>query len=122
MGGAWSAGQIIRAFRAIGYRKITIDSEEVTEAYARKWGHGLAIRDYIQSSLIYAEKPVEAKGEVKAEGSKLLARGQVKAGKISRRFLAPRPAVSPADAEEEAGQETGDVGPPGDAAVLTQEA
>lgn len=50
--------QIIKNFQDIGFTNISVASEEVTEAYARKWGHGLAIRDYIQSSLIYAEKPL----------------------------------------------------------------
>jgi hypothetical protein len=58
VGGAWSVEQITRTFHTLGFCKITIKSDEVTEAYARKWGHGLMIMDYIQSSLIYAEKPV----------------------------------------------------------------
>ncbi|NLB05190.1 MAG: methyltransferase [Fastidiosipila sp.] len=57
MGGAWSVEQITEAFQTIGFARVTVVSEEVTEAYARKWGHGLAIREFIQSSLIYAEKP-----------------------------------------------------------------
>ncbi len=117
MGGAWSAAQIILAFRAIGYENITIDSEEVTEAYARKWGHGLAIRDYIQSSLIYAEKPLEEKQEKESGRSRILARGKFRSGQVSKGLLATRPAVSPTDADEKSTQETGDVSPPGDSAA-----
>ena len=114
MGGAWSAAQIILAFRAIGYDNITIDSEEVTEAYARKWGHGLAIRDYIQSSLIYAEKPLETVKEKESGRPRALARGKCRSGLVSKGLSAARPAVSSTDADEKAAQETGDVSPPGD--------
>ena len=123
MGGAWSAAQIILAFRAIGYENITIDSEEVTEAYARKWGHGLAIRDYIQSSLIYAEKPLEGKKEKESGKARVLARGKFKSGRVSKGFSATRPAVASTDADEKAAQETGDVSPPGDpTGPLTEDA
>lgn len=57
MGGAWSVEQIQSLLTAIGFVNIAVISEEVTDAYARKWGHGLIIKDYIQSSLIYAKKP-----------------------------------------------------------------
>lgn len=120
MGGAWSAGQIILAFRAIGYKNITIDSEEVTEAYARKWGHGLAIRDYIQSSLIYAEKPLEEEEVSQKAGSRTLARGKVKAGRPLRRLSGP--AVAAPDTDEKASQEAGDVGPPGDPPAPAEDA
>lgn len=95
-------------------------SEEVTEAYARKWGHGLAIREYIQSSLIYAEKP-------KTLGSGALPHGtgsraaaeQIGVGsgkkKPSRRLFTVRPAVAAADTDEHPSEESGDVCPPGDA-------
>ncbi len=114
MGGAWSAAQIILAFRAIGYTRITINSEEVTEAYARKWGHGLAIREYIQSSLIYAEKPKDqGPGDQAVSGARRMARGgRVKSGKLSGRFS--RPPVAAADADQQAAEKAGDVGPPGD--------
>ncbi|MFA5584935.1 MAG: hypothetical protein WDA02_00075 [Saccharofermentanales bacterium] len=49
--------QIMKTLTASGFVNICIDSQEVTDAYARKWGHGLVIKDFIQSSLIYAEKP-----------------------------------------------------------------
>ena len=64
--------QITKALRAIGFTRVTVVSEEVTEAYARKWGHGLAIREFIQSSLIYAEKPLErSRGTVSKSGRKV---------------------------------------------------
>lgn len=120
MGGAWSAGQIILAFRAIGYINISVESEEVTEAYARKWGHGPAIRDHIQSSLIYAEKPLEGEEAPHKAGSRDLARGRVRAGKALRRFSGP--AVAASDTDEEAAQEAGDVGPPGDPPAPAEDA
>ncbi|UTC90135.1 methyltransferase [Treponema denticola] len=54
MGGAWSAEQIKAAFEKIGFINISISSKEVSDEYAKKWGHGLEIKTYIQSSLIYA--------------------------------------------------------------------
>jgi hypothetical protein len=57
VGGAWSVEQIMKTLTASGFVNICIDSQEVTDAYARKWGHGPVIKDFIQSSLIYAEKP-----------------------------------------------------------------
>jgi len=56
VGGAWSAEQIKAAFEKIGFINISISSKEVSDEYAKKWGHGLEIKTYIQSSLIYAEK------------------------------------------------------------------
>jgi methyltransferase type 11 len=56
VGGAWSAEQIQTAFEKIGFTNINILSKDVSDEYAKKWGHGLEIKTYIQSSLIYAEK------------------------------------------------------------------
>jgi hypothetical protein len=56
VGGAWSAEQIQIVFEKIGFININILSKEVSDEYAKKWGHGLEIKNYIQSSLIYAEK------------------------------------------------------------------
>ena len=101
--------QITKAFRAIGFTNVTVASEEVTEAYARKWGHGLAIREYIQSSLIYAEKPL------------VMRRGVI--SKTKRKALKKRPSgvclpslatVSATDANQKTSKETGDMSPPGD--------
>lgn len=103
MGGAWSASRIEKLFRLIGFTNISITSEEVTEAYARKWGHGLVIREYIQSSLIYAEKPRSGI----AKTTKGLRRS-------SRRFVAST--FSAPNTDEHAGQKAGDMRPPGDAA------
>ena len=106
MGGAWSASRIEKLFRLIGFTNISITSEEVTEAYARKWGHGPVIREYIQSSLIYAEKPRSGI----AKTTKGLRRSS---GRGSRRFVAP--AFSAPNTDEHAGQKSGDMRPPGDA-------
>lgn len=97
--------QITKVFRAIGFANITIESEEVTEAYARKWGHGLAIRDYIQSSLIYAEKPrTVSRGSVNIKKRKRMRSGSL-----------PDPGPSPASGRQQgAAGETGDMSPPGD--------
>ncbi|AGT42850.1 hypothetical protein [Treponema pedis] len=56
MGGAWSAERIKTVFKALNFKNIEIINKEVSDEYARKWGHGLQIKEYIQSSLIYAEK------------------------------------------------------------------
>jgi methyltransferase type 11 len=56
VGGAWSAEQIKNTFEKIGFININIISKEVSNEYAKKWGHGFEIKSYIQSSLIYAEK------------------------------------------------------------------
>ncbi len=103
--------QITQVFRSIGFTKISLTSEEVTEAYARKWGHGLAIRGYIQSSLIYAEKPLTAsRGTL---GAKIRKRSVRTSSSVRRASL---PAVSPTDADQQAPEETGHVSPPGDVA------
>lgn len=110
MGGAWSASRIEKLLRLIGFANVSVTSEEVTEAYARKWGHGLLIREYIQSSLIYAEKPLV---DVK------ITRGLKRSvGRRSRRFVSASPTVSASQADEHAGQKAGDMRPPGDAATI----
>jgi len=40
----------------IGFRNIEINLKEVTDEYARKWGHGLMIKEYIGSGDILAFK------------------------------------------------------------------
>ncbi len=100
--------QITKAFRAIGFTGVTVVSEEVTEAYARKWGHGLAIREFIQSSLIYAEKPLgQSRGTVSIPGRKVLKK------RLSGACLPSFPSIPAADANQKTAKETGDMSPPG---------
>ena len=109
MGGAWSVEQITKSFRAIGFTNVTVVSEEVTEAYARKWGHGLAIREYIQSSLIYAEKPLsKSRGKLSKPARKVLKKTP------SGVCLPSLAAIPAADANQKPAQEAGDMSPPGD--------
>ncbi len=100
--------QITKAFRAIGFARVTVVSEEVTEAYARKWGHGLAIREFIQSSLIYAEKPLE-----RSQGAVSKPRRRVLRKVPSGVCLPSFPSISAADANQKAAKETSDMSPPG---------
>ncbi len=39
-----------------GFRNINILTEEVSDQYANKWGHGLAIKEYIANGSIMAYK------------------------------------------------------------------
>lgn len=39
-----------------GFAKVTILRDEVTDAYALKWGYGMEIKDYIERGNIYLEK------------------------------------------------------------------
>ncbi|MDX9918057.1 MAG: hypothetical protein RBT15_08595 [Gudongella sp.] len=41
---------------ALGFERIEIVMDEVTDEYARKWGHGLGIKEYIGSADILAYK------------------------------------------------------------------
>ncbi len=40
----------------IGFRDIDIELNEVTDEYARKWGYGLSIKQYIANADIIAYK------------------------------------------------------------------
>ncbi len=44
--------------RKSGFSDIDIQLNEVTDEYARKWGHGLKIKEYIASADILAYKKV----------------------------------------------------------------
>lgn len=39
-----------------GFKNIEIDLKEVTDEYARKWGYGLMIKEYIENGDILAYK------------------------------------------------------------------
>ena len=56
VGGAISLEKIKEILRNIGFRDIEINLKEVTDEYARKWGHGLMIKEYIGSGDILAFK------------------------------------------------------------------
>lgn len=56
VGGAISQEEIRVILENIGFRNIEINSKEVTDEYARKWGHGLEIKKYIGSGDILAYK------------------------------------------------------------------
>ena len=40
----------------IGFKDIDINLNEVTDEYARKWGHGLQLKEYIGNGEILAYK------------------------------------------------------------------
>jgi hypothetical protein len=40
----------------VGFNNIDINPKEVTDEYAKKWGHGLGIKEYIVSGDILAYK------------------------------------------------------------------
>lgn len=56
VGGAISLEKIKEILETIGFRNIEISLEELTDEYAKKWGHGLKIKDYIVSGDILAYK------------------------------------------------------------------
>ena len=39
-----------------GFKKIVILRDEVTDAYAAKWGYGIELKEYIQRGMIMGEK------------------------------------------------------------------
>lgn len=56
VGGAISLEKIKEILENIGFRNIEINLKEVTDEYAKKWGHGLKIKEYIGSGDILAYK------------------------------------------------------------------
>lgn len=48
--------KIKEILKDIGFKDIEIHLDEVTDEYARKWGHGLEIKKYIGSGDILAYK------------------------------------------------------------------
>ena len=56
VGGAISLEKIKEILENIGFRNIEILSEEVTDEYAKKWGHGIQLKEYIVSGDILAYK------------------------------------------------------------------
>lgn len=56
VGGALSLEKIEQILKGVGFRNIEINLNEVTNEYARKWGYGLGIKEYIGSGEILAYK------------------------------------------------------------------
>lgn len=56
VGGAISLEEIKEILKSVGFTSINIVLDEVTDEYARKWGHGLGIKDYIGRGNILAYK------------------------------------------------------------------
>ena len=56
VGGAISLEEIKCILKDIGFRNIDIKLNEVTDEYARKWGYGLKIKEYIGNADILAYK------------------------------------------------------------------
>ncbi|MGO1369046.1 MAG: hypothetical protein ACTHVE_08280 [Senegalia sp. (in: firmicutes)] len=56
MGGAISLEEIKEILKNTGFKDIFIDLNEVTDEYARKWGYGLKIKEYIGRAEILAYK------------------------------------------------------------------
>lgn len=56
MGGALSLEKIEQILKGVGFKNIEINLNEVTDEYARKWGYGLGIKEYIGSGEIIAYK------------------------------------------------------------------
>lgn len=58
VGGAISLEEVKEILTNTGFSDIDIQLNEVTDEYARKWGHGLEIKEYIGSADIIAYKKV----------------------------------------------------------------
>lgn len=56
MGGALLVEELKEIIKRAGFKNILILEDEVTDAYAEKWGYGLNIKEYIQRGMIMAEK------------------------------------------------------------------
>lgn len=56
MGGALSVKALEEIIHKAGFHDLYIVTEEVTDVYAQKWGHGMGIKEFIQTSLLIATK------------------------------------------------------------------
>ena len=56
VGGAISLEEIKEILENVGFKDIDIQLNEVTDEYARKWGYGLEIKEYIGNADILAYK------------------------------------------------------------------
>ena len=48
--------ELKKVIKKAGFKNIIIIKDEVTDAYAEKWGYGLKIKEYIQRGMIMGEK------------------------------------------------------------------
>ena len=56
MGGALLEEELKKVMERAGFKNIMIIKDEVTDAYAAKWGYGMQIKEYIQRGMIMGEK------------------------------------------------------------------
>ena len=56
VGGALLEEELEKIIEKAGFKNILIIKDEVTDAYAEKWGYGLKIKEYIQRGMIMGEK------------------------------------------------------------------
>lgn len=56
VGGALLEEELEKIIEKAGFKNIIILKDEVTDAYAEKWGYGLKIKEYIQRGMIMGKK------------------------------------------------------------------
>lgn len=56
VGGALQVEELEKIIKKAGFKNIIILKDEVTDAYAVKWGYGMEIKEYIQRGMIMGEK------------------------------------------------------------------
>ena len=56
VGGAIPEEELYKIIEKSGFKNIIILKDEVTDAYAEKWGYGMKIKEYIQKGMIVGEK------------------------------------------------------------------
>lgn len=56
MGGALPLEELLHVIRTAGFQDLVHLIDEVTEEYARKWGFGMDLTDYIQRGLFIGRK------------------------------------------------------------------
>lgn len=56
VGGALLEEELKKVIERAGFKNIMIIKDEVTDAYAAKWGYGMQIKEYIQRGMIMGEK------------------------------------------------------------------
>ncbi|ERL24680.1 hypothetical protein HMPREF1249_1387 [Jonquetella sp. BV3C21] len=59
MGGAILVEDLQEIIRQAGFRDFSVLTAEVTDQYADKWGFGMTIKEWIQSTIILGRKPME---------------------------------------------------------------
>lgn len=52
-------GELQEIIESAGFKDVVLIPGEVTDEYAMKWGHGLDIKNYIQSTTLIGRKPGE---------------------------------------------------------------